>query len=181
MPENFDPDTLFFGVDLMYSSAFVCIFTSYLAIIYQRVHFKGQLFFEVFPFDTKLKQFARFFGRFAVMFTLGTALFWLFTKTIPAVQKSPIGIWEIYFLGVLIPYSVGSFLVFAFGDWVCLKLKLYKKNDLFGLGSVDSEEESYGKINLSLVRNTGLFGTTTRESEQARATLVSSKNKDISA
>ena len=85
-PEKFDSKTLFFGEELSFSPAVVCVFTSYLAIVYQRVNFKGQLFFEVFPFDTKFKQFARFSGRFAVMFIVGTALFWLFTKMIPAVQ-----------------------------------------------------------------------------------------------
>ena len=64
---------------------------------------------------------------------------------------------------------------------MCLKLKLYKENDLFGLRSVESSVESYGKVNLSATGNTGLFGTANRESEQARATLVSGKSKENSA
>jgi hypothetical protein len=62
------------------------------------------------------------------MFVFGMGSFWLLTKTIPAIQKSAIGVWEIYFLGVLIPYAVGAFLVFAYGDLMCLKLKLYMEN-----------------------------------------------------
>ena len=64
---------------------------------------------------------------------------------------------------------------------MCLKLKLYKENYLFGLRSNESSVESYSKVNLSATRNTGLFGTANRESEQARASLVSGKSKDISS
>ena len=34
-------DTFFFGVDVEYSSAFTCILTGYLGIVYQRVYLKG--------------------------------------------------------------------------------------------------------------------------------------------
>jgi hypothetical protein len=51
-----------------------------------------------------------------VMFILGEFLFIFITKTVKSTQQSPITLWEIYFLGVLIPYGVGGFFVFAFGD-----------------------------------------------------------------
>ncbi len=132
-PEYYKPNTLFFGVDLDYSSAVICILTGYLGIIFQRIHFYGQNFIEVFIFDTKTKQFLRFVGRLIVMFLLGEGLFFILTKTIKPTQGSAIGLWEIYFIGVMIPYGVGSFLVFSIGDWICLKLKLYNHNELFSL------------------------------------------------
>lgn len=56
------------------------------------------------------------------MSVLGGVIFFLLATIVPATQKTPIGLWEIYFVAILIPFSVGAFLVFAFGDWVCLKL-----------------------------------------------------------
>lgn len=56
------------------------------------------------------------------MSVLGGVIFFLVVTIVEAAQQTLIGIWEIYFVVVLIPFSVGAFLVFAFGDWVCLKL-----------------------------------------------------------
>ena len=38
---EYNANTLFFGVDVEYSSAFACILTGYLGIVYQRVFLKG--------------------------------------------------------------------------------------------------------------------------------------------
>ncbi len=145
-------DTLFYGVDLEYSAAIISIFTGYLAIVYQRIHYKGQESIELHQYDTKLKQFARFAGRFAVMFLMGSFCFWLFAKIIPKIQTSAIGVWEIYFLGTFIPYAVGAFLVFAFGDFVCLKLKLYDENPLVRFDS-KSSVDSYEQIKIDLAKS----------------------------
>ena len=111
------------------------------------------------------------------MSVLGTSCFWLFTRSIPAIQTSPITVCEIYFLGVLIPFSVGSFLVFAFGDFVCLKLKLYKENQLFRFDSSQSIE-SLEQIKLNVTRTT--VSMTVRESEKMESVTFSDRNKDIS-
>jgi len=81
--DEFDKETLFFGVDVEYSSAFICILTGYLGIIYQRIYYKGQLFIELFPFDSKIKQFARYLGRFIVMSVLGGVVFFILAKILP--------------------------------------------------------------------------------------------------
>jgi hypothetical protein len=77
-----------------------------------------------------------------------------------------------------VPYAVGPFLVFAYGDLVCLKLKLYKDNYLFGLQSSISVE-SYDELKLNVTRST--TGLVIRESQQYRAsTAMSIKSKDNS-
>jgi hypothetical protein len=121
-------------VDVEYSSAFICILTGYLGIVYQRVKFKGQLFIELCDFDSKKLAFARFCGRFFVMTFLSALVFMILNTTIPTIIQ-PIDIWEIYFILVLIPFLIGPFLAFAFGDWLCLKLRLYKESNVFGLDS----------------------------------------------
>lgn len=94
----------------------------------------------------------RFVGRLAVMSVLGCILFWLISVILPAAQKSKIGIWEVYIVGVLIPYSVGAFVVFAFGDWVCLKLRLYKDNEVYGLYSSLSFMSEISRDNINETR-----------------------------
>lgn len=72
-------------------------------------------------------------------------------------------VWEIYFVGVLIPYGVGAFLAFAFGDWVCLKLRLYKDNEVYGLEasmSIASRPPSFKNANINETR----LGTVTSDS-----------------
>lgn len=66
---------------------------------------------------------------------IGGILYFIVDKTTEAIQKSksPIGVWEIYFALIMVPYSLGSFLSFAFGDFVCLKLKLYTDSDVYAL------------------------------------------------
>ena len=86
------------------------------------------------------------------MSVLGGVVFWITSVILPVAQKNPIGIWEIYFVVVLIPYSVGAFLVFAFGDWICLKLQLYKDNEVFGLYSSMSILSDHGGDNINETR-----------------------------
>ena len=100
------------------------------------------------------------------MSVIGGAIFLLLATIMPKIRKTPITIWEIYFVGVLIPYSVGAFLVFSFGDWVCLKLKLYKDNEVFGLGA----STSLSSPHINEARNT-TFGTGTSESEHLRTMM----------
>ncbi len=100
------------------------------------------------------------------MSVIGGAIFLLLATTMPKIRKTPISLWEIYFEGILIPYSVGAFLVFAFGDWVCLKLKLYKDNEVFGLDA----STSVFSPNLNEERNT-TFGRGTSESADLKAMM----------
>ena len=67
------------------------------------------------------------------MFILGGFLGVFFVYWLPSIQKSTVTIWEIYFVGILLPYALGAFLTFAFGDLICLKLKLYKNSDAYTL------------------------------------------------
>ena len=77
--------TNFYAVDVEYSSAFTCILTGYLGIVYQRVHFKGQLFIDTFQFDSKQIQFLRWLGRLTVMFVIGGLLGIFFVYWLPGI------------------------------------------------------------------------------------------------
>ncbi len=78
-------ETWFYGGNVAYSSAYIIILTGYMGIIYQRTHFKGQLFIELHEFDSKFKKFLRFIGRLAVMSVSGILTFWLVSFIYPIV------------------------------------------------------------------------------------------------
>ncbi len=70
----------------------------------------------------------------------------------------------------MIPYGVGSFLVFSIGDWICLKLRLYNHNELFSLSkliSVDSLEEIV-EINVTIIKGS----IDARNSESVKVSLT---------
>lgn len=81
-----------------------------------------------FEYDTKLKSFLRFLGRFCVNSFLGLGLS-LFGFMIEALirrgGKKP-EVASKYFLIYLLPSVVGCFILFAFADQCCLRLNLYK-------------------------------------------------------
>jgi len=58
--------------------------------------------------------------------------------------------------------------VFAFGDWVCLKLSLYKDNEVTGL-TASVSVLSFHDGNINETRKT--FGTVTSESDNLRAMM----------
>jgi hypothetical protein len=112
---------------------------AYAGILFQNKHYEGQSNYMNYDYDSKKMREFRYTGRlffYVAFFSIVPLACWIIIAfqqhaytpenaylNTSLVRQVPNV--EIYFVQYLIPYFVGGFITFAFGDQICYKINLY--------------------------------------------------------
>lgn len=108
----------------------VLVFSCYCGILYQKHRYQGQSGFGEAEYDNKRRRFIKHIGRLLVYLGLLTLFAGLGWATTLAIDKlTTLNTFYVYVFKVFLPNFFGGFIMFAYGDAICLALGLYVKGE----------------------------------------------------